>query len=121
MGYSQIRCSSSRVIGAAVSSAIKSSLPLRLLPLILDNRPALKHPAEYPFFECGEAGTAACSWSGYVYNLIQCNAACLNQDDAVRQTHGLGDVMRNEHCGKAAASPDVFDELLHVDARERVQ
>jgi hypothetical protein len=29
--------------------------------------------------------------------------------------------MGHEHCGKAAASPYVLDELLHLDARKRVQ
>jgi hypothetical protein len=105
-----------------------SNLPvlLRLLPLIvyqsiLDKRPTLKHAAKYAFFKCGEAGAASCSWSRYVYDFVQCDAASLNQDDAVRQAYGLGNVMSYEHCGKTAASPNVFDQLLHFDAGERVQ
>src|SRR5580704_8354689 len=85
------------------------------------NRPALKHAAKYAFFQCGEAGAAAGSWSRYVYNFVQCVAPSLNQDDSVGQTHRLGNVMGYEHGGKTAASPNVFNELLHFDARQRVQ
>ena len=84
-------------------------------------RPALKYAAEYAFFQCGEAGAAAGSWWRYVYDFVQCDAASLNQDDAVRQTYGFGNVMGYEHRGKASASPNVFDKLLHFDARQRVQ
>ena len=92
-----------------------------LLPLILDNRPALKHAAKYALFQRGKAGAAACSWSSYVYDFVQCDAPSLNQDDAVCQTYGLGDVVSYEHRGKTTFSPNVFDELLHFDACERVQ
>jgi len=83
---------------------------------MLDNRPALKHAAKYAFLECCEAGAAAGSWSRYVYDFVQCDAPSFNQDDAVRQAYRLGYIVSYEHCGKAAASPDVFDELLHFDA-----
>jgi len=89
--------------------------------VILDSRPALKHSAEYAFFKRGEAGAAAGAWSREVYDFIQRDAASFNQDDAVRQTDGLGNVMGYEHGGKTAAAPNVFDELLHFDARERVE
>src|SRR5271156_6903536 len=126
MGYSQVFCSSSRMIGAVASFAIKSPRSPKAftadpLPLILDNRPALKHTAKYAFFKCGEAGAAACSWSRYVYDFVQRDTAPLNQDDAVGETYGLGNVMGYQHCGKTAASPNVFDELLHFDPCERVQ
>jgi hypothetical protein len=100
-----------------------SNLPvlLGLLPLILGHRPALKHAAKYALFQCGKAGAAACSWSGYVYDFVQCDAPSLYQNDAVCQTYGLGNVMSYEHCGKTAVSPNVLDELLHFDACERVQ
>ena len=52
-----------------------------------------------------EASAAAGSWSRQVYDIIQCDAASLNQDDAVRQTYGLGNVMSYEHRGKTAAPP----------------
>jgi hypothetical protein len=81
----------------------------------------LKNVAKYAFFKCGEASAAARSGSRDVYNFVQCDTASLNQDDAVCQAYGLGNVMRDEHGGKAAASPNVLDELLHLDARERVQ
>jgi len=95
--------------------------PLSLLPLIFDNRPALKHAVKNAFFKCGEAGAGACSWSRYVYDFVQCDAASFDQDDAVGQTYGLGNVMGYEHGCKTAASPNVFNESLHFDAGERVQ
>jgi hypothetical protein len=110
----------SRVIRHQVSP-FSSGFTTDLLPLILDHRPALQHAAEYAFFKCGEAGAAAGSWSRYVYDFVQRDAASLDQDDAVRQAYRLGNVMSDEHGGKAAAPPNVFDELLHFDARERVQ
>jgi hypothetical protein len=113
--------------------ALSSSLSVLLMPLplifdssifdssIFNNRPALQHSAKYAFFKSSEAGAAAGSWSRYVYHFVQGDAASLDQDDAVRQTYGLGNVMGDEHGGKTAASPNVFDELLHLDAREGVQ
>ncbi|MGA7695284.1 MAG: hypothetical protein WCA76_09655 [Candidatus Sulfotelmatobacter sp.] len=81
----------------------------------------MQHTAKYAFFKCGKAGAAAGSWSRYVYDFVQRDAPSLNQDDTVRQTYGLGNVMSHEHGGKTAVSPDVFDKLLHLDAGERVQ
>jgi hypothetical protein len=80
-------------------------------------RPPLKHAAKYAFFKCSEASAAASSWSSYVYDFVQCDAPSLNQDDAVREAYRFGYVVGDEHCGKASVSPDVFDELLHLDAR----
>ena len=89
--------------------------------MILDSRPALKHAAEYTFFECGEAGATAGAWSRDVHDFIQRDAASFNQDNAICQTYSLGNVVSYEHGGKTSASPNVFDELLHFDACERVQ
>src|ERR1700678_2491622 len=121
MGYSQILCSSSGAIGASASFAIKSSALLRLLPLILDHRPTLEHAAQYAFLKCGKAGAATGSRPGYAYNFVQCDAASLNQNDAVRQAYCFGNIMSNKHCSETTASPKVFDELLHFDACERIQ
>jgi hypothetical protein len=79
------------------------------------------YASKYAFLERGKSGTAACVWSRYIHNFVQCDASSLNQDDAIRQTYGFGYIMGDEHGGKAAALPDVLDELLHFDARERVE
>src|ERR1700723_2249654 len=98
-------------------------------------RPATARPKSCPFktpngvslrvqvcvLERGKSGTAACAWSRYIHNFVPCDTASLNQDNAIRQTYGFGNIMGDEHCGKAAALPDVFDELLHFDTRERVE
>jgi hypothetical protein len=69
--------------------------------LLFCKRPALKQAAEYPFFECGKPGADAFSWSRHVYDFIQRDATCLNQDDAVRQTQCFGDIMGHKHCSKS--------------------
>src|SRR6202041_2636857 len=106
-------------------SVLPSLLPLGfttgLLPRLLDHRPALQHAVKDAFFKCGKAGAAPRSGSRYVYHFVQCDAASLDQDDAICQTYGLGNVMGYEHGGKAPAPPNVLDELLHFDTRERVQ
>src|SRR5580704_3541686 len=132
MGYSQIVCLSSRIIGASASFAIGFPL-FQIRARLSESRPpkiptsrskyrlALQHAAKYALFKSGEAGTTAGSWSRNIYDFVQCDTASLNQDDAVRQTYGLGNIMGYEHGGKASISPDIFDELLHLDACERVQ
>jgi hypothetical protein len=103
------------MIGAAASFAIKILRSLQAftvgrLPVIPDNRPALQHAAKYAFFKSGEAGAAARSWSRYVYDFVQGDSTSLNQNDAVRQTYGLGHIMSHEHRSEAAALPDVLDQ-----------
>src|ERR1700722_11278653 len=88
---------------------------------LLKRRPALKHAAKYAFFKCGEADAASGPWSWDVYDFVQRDASSFNQDNAVRQTYSLGNVMGHEHAGKPAAQPNVFDQLLHFDAGECVQ
>jgi hypothetical protein len=83
------------------------------------HRTVFHDASKYAFLERGKSGAAAYVWSRYIHNFVECDT--LNQDDAIRQTYGFGNIMGDEHCGKAAALPDVLDELLHFDARERVE
>jgi hypothetical protein len=83
--------------------------------------PAPKHPAEYAFFKCGEAGAPAGSWSRDAYYFVQRDAASFDQDDTVRQSYRLGNIVRYKHCSEAATSPDLLDQLLHLDACKRVE
>src|SRR5690349_17818138 len=52
---------------------------------------------------------------------LELDDAVLDQDHAVAEHDRLGDIMRDEHGGAALLAPDLLDQALHLDARQRIE
>jgi len=52
---------------------------------------------------------------------VECDAALIDDDDAIGERHGLGNIMRDEHGGEFLLAPDALQQKLHFDAGERVE
>ena len=64
---------------------------------------------------------AALPWTGNIDAEIVSNAAVFDDQHAVGQRHGLGDVMGHQDRGKALIMPDTFEQPLHRDPRQRIE
>ena len=52
---------------------------------------------------------------------VERDLAVIDDDDAVGQRHGFGDVMGDQHGGECLLQPDAFEQLLHLDAGEGIE
>src|SRR6185503_16424697 len=72
-------------------------------------------------FQRREFGRTALARTGHVNTEILGDAAVLDDQHAIGQRHGLGDVVRHQDRGKALIVPDPFQQPLHRYPRQCVE
>src|SRR4051794_9809090 len=72
-------------------------------------------------FQCRQFGRAALPWTRDIDAEIFGDAAVLDDKHAIRQRHGLGDVVRHQDRGKTLIVPDPFEQPLHRYPRQCVE
>ena len=81
----------------------------------------LQYAVEDLLFDLAEQRVAAFARAGNVDAFVQRNAAVFDEDHAVGQRHGLLHVVRDQQSRETVALPEAFNQLVHLDAGERVQ
>lgn len=78
---------------------------------MIENRPA----------NVEEFGRISGAWPRQRHCRIERDLPLFEQQDAIRREHGFLDVVRHEDRRAPALRPELFDERLHLAARQRIQ
>src|SRR5690606_29358523 len=84
-------------------------------------RRALQHAVQYLGFQRGQGGGAAVAWAWQVDVEVEADGAVLDKNHPVGHRHRFGDIVgHQQHC-EAVLQPEPFDQVLHLDAGQRIQ
>jgi hypothetical protein len=72
-------------------------------------------------FEPSEVSRPALSRPLEVDGEIPGDAACFDEHDAIGESHGLGDVVRDQDRSQPLRADHLLDQALHLDARQSVE